>query len=97
MDMYMQVRVLFTIILGLGVSRLLRGVARIVQHPKEYKVYWVHLLWSLFVFLYFDSFLVVGISSAGDSAVDVPSLFLYLHVRGDSISAVRAVVPGRDG
>ena len=27
-----------------------------VQHPKEYKVYWVHLLWSLFVFLYLIHF-----------------------------------------
>jgi hypothetical protein len=56
MDMYMHVRVLFTIILGLGVSRLLSGVARIVQRPKEYKVYGVHLLWSLFVFLYLIHF-----------------------------------------
>jgi hypothetical protein len=52
MDMYQHVRVLFTIILGLGVSRLLSGLARIVQHPREYKVYWVHLLWALFLFLY---------------------------------------------
>jgi hypothetical protein len=49
MDLYSHVRVLFSIILGLGVSHLLRGVARIVQHPKEYRVYWVHLVWSLFV------------------------------------------------
>ena len=56
MDIYMHASVLFTIILGLGVSRLLSGVARIVQHPKEYKVYWVHLLWSLFVFLYLIHF-----------------------------------------
>ena len=56
MDMYLHVRVLFTIILGLGVSRLLSGVARIVQHPKEYKVYWVHLLWALFIFLYLIHF-----------------------------------------
>ena len=27
-----------------------------VQHPKEYKVYWAHLLWSLFVFLYLIHF-----------------------------------------
>lgn len=38
-------------ILGLGVSHLLRGVARMVQHPKEYKVFWVHLVWSLFLYL----------------------------------------------
>jgi hypothetical protein len=56
MDMYLHVRVLFIIILGLGVSRLLTGVAQIVQHPKEYKVYWVHLLWALFVFLYLIHF-----------------------------------------
>ena len=43
MDMYLHVRVLFSIILGLGISRLLTGVARIVQHPKQYRVYWVHL------------------------------------------------------
>jgi hypothetical protein len=52
MDMYLHVRVLFSMILGLGVSWLLTGVARIVQHPKEYKFYWVHLLWSFFLFIY---------------------------------------------
>ena len=55
MDMYLHIRVLFTIILGLGVSRLLTGLAKIVQHPKEYKVYWVHLLWAL-LFLYLIHF-----------------------------------------
>ena len=54
--MYLHVRVLFTILLGLGVSRLLSGVAQIVQHPKAYKVYWVHLLWALFLFLYLIHF-----------------------------------------
>ncbi|MGA7914800.1 MAG: hypothetical protein WCA00_06155 [Candidatus Acidiferrales bacterium] len=43
MDMYLLVRVLFSIILGLGISRLLTGVARIVQHPERFRVYWVHL------------------------------------------------------
>ena len=52
MDTYLHIRVLFSMILGLGVSHLLRGVARIMQHPKKYQVYWVHLVWSLFLFLY---------------------------------------------
>lgn len=56
MEAYLHVRVLFTILLGLGVSRLLSGVAQIVQHPKAYKVYWVHLLWALFLFLYLIHF-----------------------------------------
>lgn len=56
MDLYSHVRVLFSILLGLGVSHLLRGLARIVQHPKQYKVYWVHLVWVLFLFLYLIHF-----------------------------------------
>jgi hypothetical protein len=56
MDMYLHVPVLFFMILGLGVSGLLAGVAKIVQHPVEYKVYWVHLLWALFLFLYLIHF-----------------------------------------
>jgi hypothetical protein len=56
MDMYLHVRVLFSIILGLGISRLLTGVARIVQHPRQYRVYWVHLLWACFAFLYLINF-----------------------------------------
>jgi len=56
MDLFSHVRVLFSILLGLGVSHLLRGVARIVQHPKQYRVYWVHLVWSLFLFLYLIHF-----------------------------------------
>lgn len=56
MDLYSHVRVLFSIVLGLGVSQLLRGVARIVQHPREFRVYWVHLLWALFLFFYLIHF-----------------------------------------
>jgi len=56
MDVYLHVRVLLSMILGLGVGHLLRGVSRIVQHPKKIKVYWVHLVWVLFLFLYMIHF-----------------------------------------
>ena len=56
MDLFAHVRVLFSILLGLGVSRILGGVARIVQHPKQYRVYWVHLAWTLYLFLYLIHF-----------------------------------------
>ena len=52
MDLYLHVKVLFGIIVGLSVTHLLRGVAHIVQHPKKYRIYWVHLLWVFFLFLY---------------------------------------------
>ena len=56
MDLYSHIKVLFSILLGLGVSHILRGLARIVQHPKQYRVYWVHPVWSLFLFLYLIHF-----------------------------------------
>ena len=39
-------------VIGLAVAHLLRGLALIVQHPQRYRMYWVHLLWVLFLFLY---------------------------------------------
>lgn len=32
-------------VIGLGVTTLLSGVARIVQHPTQYRPDWVHLTW----------------------------------------------------
>src|SRR6202008_4917547 len=56
MDFYLHVRVLFGMIVGLSVAHLLKGVALIVQHPKRFRVYWVHLVWVLFLFLYLIHF-----------------------------------------
>jgi hypothetical protein len=39
-------------IVGLSVAHLLQGVAHIVQRPTRYRVYWVHLLWVFFLFVY---------------------------------------------
>jgi hypothetical protein len=51
MDMFNYVMVLASVIIGLGITHLLTGVAAIVQHPGREKVYWVHLLWVAAVFL----------------------------------------------
>jgi hypothetical protein len=56
MDLYLHVKVLFGMIVGLSVAHLLKGVAGIVQHPKRFRVYWVHLVWVLFLFLYLIHF-----------------------------------------
>lgn len=44
-DLFPHIRIVMGMIVGLGVTRLLSGVVRIVQHPKLYPIYLVHLLW----------------------------------------------------
>jgi hypothetical protein len=44
-DVFPHIRIVMGMVIGLGVARLLSGVARIVQHPKGYKLYAVHLAW----------------------------------------------------
>ena len=50
MGVFEYVSVLTSIIIGLGIAHLLRGVAGLVQHPSRHKTYWVHLLWVTFMF-----------------------------------------------
>ncbi|MFE0016299.1 hypothetical protein ACFWXH_15720 [Mesorhizobium sp. NPDC059054] len=44
-DVFPHLRIVMGMVIGLGVTRLLSGVARIAQHPKAYKLYPVHLAW----------------------------------------------------
>lgn len=50
-DFFNYVMVLSSVIIGLGITHLLQGVAGIVQHPGREKVYWVHLVWVGVLFL----------------------------------------------
>lgn len=56
MEVYLHVKVFLGLILGLGIAHLLRGIALILQHPEKNKAYWVHLAWTLFLFLYLIHF-----------------------------------------
>ncbi|MBN9233057.1 MULTISPECIES: hypothetical protein [Phyllobacteriaceae] len=44
-DIFPHLRIVMGMVIGLGVTRLLSGVARIIQHPKLYRLYPVHLAW----------------------------------------------------
>lgn len=44
-DVFPHIRIVMGMVIGLGVTRLLSGVARIVQHPNQYPLYPVHLAW----------------------------------------------------
>ena len=45
MELFNYVMVLVSIIIGLAITHLLKGVARVVQHPGRDKIYWIHLVW----------------------------------------------------
>jgi hypothetical protein len=51
MDQLSHIRTVFSIIIGLSVAHLLKGVAKIIEDPQRNKPYVVHLLWVLFIFL----------------------------------------------
>lgn len=50
--LYLHVRVLLGMIVGLGLTHLLWHFARIVEQPKRHRVYWIHLIWVLSMFVY---------------------------------------------
>lgn len=50
-EAFPHIRIVMGMVIGLGVTRLLSGVARIVQHPTQYRLYPVHLAWVASVLL----------------------------------------------
>ena len=51
-NLYTHVRILLGMIVGLGLTHLLRHFARIVEQPRRHEVYWVHLVWALSMFVF---------------------------------------------
>jgi hypothetical protein len=51
LDLYLHVRVLIALILGLSVTRLVSGIAALVQHPGRYRILPVHLCWVAWALL----------------------------------------------
>jgi len=50
MDIFEYTAVLTSIIIGLGIAHLLRGIAGLIQHPETARPYWVHLFWVGYMF-----------------------------------------------
>ncbi|MFZ4285371.1 hypothetical protein [Variovorax sp. HJSM1_2] len=48
---FSHIRVVLSMVVSLGIARLLSGAARFVQHPKRQRAYGVHLLWALSLLL----------------------------------------------
>jgi hypothetical protein len=50
MTPFEYVTVLISIILGLGITQIVSGVADLIHHHKQVKLYWPHVLWLVLVF-----------------------------------------------
>lgn len=51
MSAFEFVTVLISIILGLGITQLLSGIADLIQQWEKVKLYWPHVLWMLMIFV----------------------------------------------
>lgn len=52
MDPFSYLSVLISIILALGMTRVLAGVGEMLQARSRRKIYWVHVVWIVNLFLY---------------------------------------------
>lgn len=53
---FVHVRIVLGIVLGLALTTLLKGMARFVQHPGRERIYWVHLGWAITMFIFLTHF-----------------------------------------
>jgi hypothetical protein len=74
---FVHIKVVMGIIVGLSLTHLLRGSARLIQHPGRERTYWVHLLWVACIFLYLLDFWWWEFRLA---EVTDWTLFLYLYL-----------------
>ena len=51
-DSFSYLSVLISIVLALGMTRVLAGVGEMLQARSRRKIYWVHVIWSVNLFLF---------------------------------------------
>lgn len=52
MDPFSYLSVLISIVLALGMTRVLAGVGEMLQARSRRRIYWVHVVWALNLFMY---------------------------------------------
>ncbi len=50
-ETFRHIRTILGMILGLGITRLLNGLVRIIQHPKQTRIYPAHIAWVIYLLL----------------------------------------------
>lgn len=56
MGSFEYITTLLSIIIGLGITHLFVGVSRLINNTKGIRIYWIHLLWTFYIFIYMISF-----------------------------------------
>jgi hypothetical protein len=51
MGMFEYVVVLTGVVIGLALTHLMQGVAKIIEHPSRVRIWWVHLAWVAYMFV----------------------------------------------
>jgi len=51
-SLYVHVRILLGMVIGLGLTHLLRNFANLIEKPRRDRLYWVHLGWALSMLLF---------------------------------------------
>lgn len=52
MDPFSYLSVLISIVLALGMTRVLAGIGEMLQARKRSRIYWVHIVWTVNLFVY---------------------------------------------
>jgi hypothetical protein len=48
---FAHIRIVLSIILGMGITTLLRGIASIIEHPRQFGWSWIHMGWVGWAFI----------------------------------------------
>ena len=51
MEMFEYIIVLISIVIGLALTHLMKGIAGLIQHPDRARMWWVHLVWVAYMFV----------------------------------------------
>lgn len=55
-EVFVHIRIIIGMILGLSVARLVSGATRFIQHPGKDKIYLIHFAWVISIFLFIIHF-----------------------------------------
>jgi len=55
-EIFVHIRIIIGMVLGLSVARMVSGATRFIQHPGKEKIYPVHFAWVICIFLFIIHF-----------------------------------------